>query len=82
MAARKRLTGGCPLHRLQEQRSREALVRAADGLPERERQIMGMYYEQDMTLLEIAAVLGVTESRIWQLHRQAVARLRERMSGW
>ena len=43
---------------------------------------MGMYYEQDMNLKEIGAVLGVTESRVSQLHRQAVARLRARLRAW
>jgi len=41
-----------------------------------------MYYEHDMNLKEIGAVLGVTESRICQLHSQAVARLRTKLKGW
>ena len=41
-----------------------------------------MYYEQDMNLKEIGAVLGVTESRVSQLHSQAVARLRTQMKSW
>ena len=40
---------------------------------------MSMYYEHDMNLKEIAAVLGVTESRICQLHSQSIARLRAKM---
>jgi RNA polymerase sigma factor for flagellar operon FliA len=68
--------------RLHDQRMRQALARAADALPERERQVMGMYYETGLTLKEIGAVLGVTETRAWQLHRQAVARLRVGLSGW
>lgn len=67
---------GSPLERLQDQRFREALVQAIEHLPERERLLMGMYYEQDMNLREIAEVMGVTESRVCQLHSQAVARLR------
>jgi len=43
---------------------------------------MGMYYEQDMNLKEIGAVLGVTESRVSQLHSQAVARLRTHLKNW
>lgn len=58
---------------------RRALVAAIEGLPEREQYIMLMYYEHDMNLKEIAAVLGVTESRVCQLHGQAVARLRAKM---
>ena len=68
-----------PLAMLRDQRLRDALVRAIQALPEREQHIMGMYYEHDMNLKEIAAVLGVTESRVCQLHSQAVARLRTKM---
>ena len=64
---------------LRDQRLRNALVTAIEALPEREQHIMGMYYEQDMNLKEIAAVLGVTESRVCQLHSQSIARLRARM---
>ena len=64
---------------LQDQRMRMALVGAIKTLPEREQHIMSMYYEHDMNLKEIAAVLGVTESRVCQLHSQAVARLRTKM---
>ena len=53
----------------------DALVAAIEDLPERERFVMGMYYEHDMNLKEIGAALGVTESRVSQLHSQAVARL-------
>jgi RNA polymerase sigma factor for flagellar operon FliA len=64
---------------LQDQRMRIALVGAIKNLPEREQQIMSMYYEHDMNLKEIAAVLGVTESRICQLHSQSIARLRAKL---
>ena len=47
--------------------------------PLREQYIMSMYYENDMNLKEIAAVLGVTESRVCQLHSQSIARLRAKM---
>lgn len=68
-----------PLSQLRDQRLRSALVEAIEKLPEREQYIMAMYYEHDMNLKEIAAVLGVTESRVCQLHSQAIARLRTRM---
>ncbi len=68
-----------PLQMLRDQRLRQALVDAIKLLPEREQHIMSMYYEQDMNLKEIAAVLGVTESRICQLHSQSIARLRAKM---
>jgi RNA polymerase sigma factor for flagellar operon FliA len=68
-----------PLNMLRDQKLREALVAAIKLLPEREQYIMSMYYEQDMNLKEIAAVLDVTESRICQLHSQSIARLRAKM---
>ncbi|MBS0467921.1 MAG: RNA polymerase sigma factor FliA [Proteobacteria bacterium] len=71
--------GADPMAMLRDQRLRAALVQAIKALPEREQHIMGMYYEQDMNLKEIAAVLGVTESRVCQLHSQAIARLRTKM---
>ncbi|WP_066154827.1 RNA polymerase sigma factor FliA [Hydrogenophaga pseudoflava] len=68
-----------PSSLLQDQRMRMALVEAIKNLPEREQHIMSMYYEHDMNLKEIAAVLGVTESRICQLHSQSIARLRTKL---
>jgi RNA polymerase sigma factor for flagellar operon FliA len=68
-----------PLNMLRDLKLREALVAAIKLLPEREQYIMSMYYEQDMNLKEIAAVLDVTESRICQLHSQSIARLRAKM---
>ncbi len=71
-----------PIEAIQDRRFRVALVDAIDGLPERERLLMGLYYEQELNFREIAAVLGVTESRICQLHSQAVSRLRSKMKEW
>jgi RNA polymerase sigma factor for flagellar operon FliA len=68
-----------PLAKLQDRRMREALVEAITLLPEREQYVMSMYYEHDMNLKEIAAVLGVTESRVCQLHSQSIARLRVKL---
>jgi RNA polymerase sigma factor for flagellar operon FliA len=68
-----------PLNMLRDQRIRQSLVTAIKGLPEREQFIMSMYYEQDMNLKEIAAVLEITESRVCQLHSQSIARLRAKM---
>ncbi len=73
--------GADPMAVLRDQRLRASLVQAIKVLPEREQHIMGMYYEHDMNLKEIAAVLGVTESRVCQLHSQAIARLRTKMRG-
>ena len=74
--------GGDPLALLRNQRFGAALAKGIDDLPEREKLVMSLYYEQDMNLKEIGAVLGVTESRVCQLHSQAVARLRARLRDW
>ncbi|WIM06750.1 MAG: RNA polymerase sigma factor FliA [Candidatus Nitricoxidivorans perseverans] len=65
-----------PLAAMEEFGMREALVRAIEVLPEREKMVMSLYYEEDLNLKEIGEVMGVTESRICQLHSQAIARLR------
>ena len=49
---------------------------AIEHLPEREQLVMALYYDEELNLREIGEVLGVTESRVCQLHSQAVARLR------
>ena len=68
-----------PVEMLRDERLKTSLINAIKSLPEREQHIMGMYYEHDMNLKEIAAVLGVTESRVCQLHSQSIARLRAKM---
>ena len=71
--------GSNPMAQLQDHRMREALIEAIKVLPEREQYVMSMYYEHDMNLKEIAAVLKVTESRVCQLHSQSIARLRVKL---
>ena len=73
---------GAKAAQLQDQRMREALVEAIKVLPEREQYVMSMYYEHDMNLKEIAAVLKVTESRVCQLHSQSIARLRVKLRAY
>ncbi|MDQ7988989.1 MAG: RNA polymerase sigma factor FliA [Candidatus Dactylopiibacterium sp.] len=73
--------GADPLALLEDFDMRQVLVQAIDDLPEREKMVMGLYYEEDMNLREIGEVLGVSESRVCQLHSQAIARLRSRISG-
>lgn len=71
-----------PLELLQDEGMRAALVRAIAELPEREKMVMAMYYQEDLNLKEIGAVLGVSESRVCQLHSQAILRLRSKMKDW
>lgn len=59
---------------------RRVLAEAIDQLPERERLVISLYYHDELTLKEIGAVLGVTESRISQIHTKAIVRLRSRLS--
>jgi RNA polymerase sigma factor for flagellar operon FliA len=68
-----------PLQTLLNGDFRAAVVGAIQALPEREKILMGLYYEQEMNLKEIGAVMGVSESRVCQLHSQAVSRLRSKL---
>lgn len=70
-----------PAEILAEQNVKSMLVKAIDQLPEREKLMMALYYEQDLNLREIGEVMGVTESRVCQLHTQAIARLRAQVVG-
>lgn len=71
-----------PLLEVTDDAMREALVAAIEELPEREKLVMSLYYEQELNLKEIGAVIGVTESRVCQLHSQALNRLRGRLRAW
>ncbi|WP_266171333.1 RNA polymerase sigma factor FliA [Dyella subtropica] len=71
-----------PQERFEQEGMRGALIEAIGGLPEREQLVMSLYYEQELNLKEIGAVLGVTESRVCQIHGQALIRLRARMDAW
>lgn len=70
-----------PSRQLEERGLRESLVKGIEDLPEREKMVMALYYEQELNLREIGEVMGVTESRVCQLHSQAIARLRGRVLG-
>jgi RNA polymerase sigma factor for flagellar operon FliA len=65
-----------PLKSLLRGDFKATLIDAVEALPEREKLLMGLYYEQELNLKEAGAVMGVSESRVSQLHTQAVARLR------
>lgn len=70
-----------PSKLLEDESLRQLLVAGIESLPEREKLMMALYYEQDLNLREIGEVMGVSESRVCQLHTQVVARLRARLFG-
>lgn len=71
-------TGG-PADDLAMEEFREALARVIASLPERERLVMSLYYDEELNLREIGTVLSVSESRVCQIHGQALLRLKARM---
>lgn len=71
--------GAGPLDALLDRNLRERLVKGIESLPEREKVVMGLYYEEELNFREIGETLGVSESRICQLHTQAIARLRSQL---
>lgn len=68
-----------PLQLLMNAGFRAAVTQAIEDLPDREKILMGLYYEQEMNLKEIGAIMGVSESRVSQLHSQAIARMRAKL---
>jgi RNA polymerase sigma factor for flagellar operon FliA len=70
-----------PEFSLEQAEMREALGDSIARLPEREKLVVTLYYYEELTLREIGEVLGVTESRVSQLHTKAVLRLKARLSG-
>ena len=71
-----------PLDNLQNSDFKKGLADAIKGLPERERLVMALYYDEELNLREIGDILGVSESRVCQIHGQALIRLRARMENW
>jgi RNA polymerase sigma factor FliA len=65
-----------PLSEVEAKEMRRSLVTAVDRLPEREKLVVSLYYYEGLTFKEIGKVLSVSESRVYQLHTQAVLRLR------
>ena len=74
--------GPGPVDHLEEAGFRDALAAAIDGLPEREKLVLSLYYDDEMNLREIGEVLEVSESRVCQIHGQALVRLRSRLMDW
>ncbi|AOU98455.1 RNA polymerase sigma factor FliA [Acidihalobacter yilgarnensis] len=71
-----------PLDHLSNDDFRQALARTISALPEREALVLSLYYDEELNLREIGEVLGVSESRVSQIHSQALIRLRARMVDW
>jgi RNA polymerase sigma factor for flagellar operon FliA len=74
-------SGPKPEAALDQTEMREALADAIARLPEREKLVVTLYYYEELTLREIGEVLGVTESRVSQLHTKAILRLKARLAG-
>lgn len=74
--------GEAPLVGLQNDQMNEQLIDAMKALPEREQIVIALYYEEELNLKEIGAVIGVSESRVSQIHSQATMRLRSKMRDW
>lgn len=69
-----------PLQQLLEGNLRQRVINAIEALPEREKVVLTLYYQEELNLKEIGAVLDVGESRVSQLHSQAIKRLRARLA--
>ena len=71
-----------PFEHIEDAGFRDAMAASIDTLPEREKLVLSLYYDEDMNLREIGEVLEVSESRVCQIHGQALVRLRSRLSEW
>ncbi len=71
-----------PAQQVQSESLRRQLAVAISSLPERERLVLSLYYDDELNLKEIGLVLGVSESRVSQIHSQAALRLRAKMADW
>ena len=65
-----------PQETIEKQERQELLAKAIDRLPERERQVVSLYYHEELTMKEISLVLSISEARVCQLHTKAIFRLR------
>ena len=71
-----------PAEQVAEETRRAALADAITTLPEKEGLMLSLYYSEGLNLKEIGLVMGVSESRVSQIHGQAVARLKSKLSDW
>jgi len=75
-------TSDNPLDGIANSAFRRSLAGAIEDLPEREKLVLSLYYQDELNLKEVGAVLGVSESRVSQIHSQAALRLRRRLADW
>lgn len=71
-----------PLEGFQRESLKQSLAQAITQLPERERLVLALYYDEELNLKEIGQIIGVSESRVSQIHSQAALRLRGRLTDW
>ncbi len=67
---------------MERARVQQRIAEAIGQLPEREKLVLALYYDEELNLKEIGLVLSVSESRVSQLHSQALLRLRSRLGDW
>ncbi len=71
-----------PLDQIEKRDFQDCLAEAISGLPEREQLVLSLYYDDELNLKEIGEVLGVSESRVSQIHTQSALRLRSKLGDW
>lgn len=75
-------SGSGPIDQLERENFGNELAKAVDQLPKKEALVLSLYYDEELNLREIGEVLGVSESRVCQIHGQALIRLRAKMQEW
>lgn len=71
-----------PLETVQHNALKQSVAQAITQLSEREQMVLALYYDEELNLKEIGQILGVSESRVSQIHSQAALRLRNRLTDW
>ena len=70
-----------PFSSLKQQETQHVIADTIGSLPEKERLVISLYYYEDLNMKEIGTILGITESRVCQIHTKAVMRLRSKLKG-
>src|SRR5690606_27549361 len=70
------------LEHFQQECFKRSVAKSIERLAERERRVLSLYYEEELTLKEVGVLLGVSESRISQIHAQAVTKLKDCLKEW